>query len=62
MIGDEWKIEKIIRSVNQVLVSLKVEKHPDKTFIGRTLRGFDFLGYCLKPEKMASDEETINGS
>jgi len=24
---------------------LKMEKHPDKTFIGRIDRGFDFLGY-----------------
>ncbi len=28
---------------------LKVEQHPDKTFIGRVERGFDFLGYFLKP-------------
>ena len=24
---------------------LNLEKHPDKTFIGRIERGFDFLGY-----------------
>ena len=28
---------------------LKVEQHPDKTFIGRIERGFDFLGYVMKP-------------
>ncbi|MCP4370557.1 MAG: hypothetical protein GY797_20955 [Deltaproteobacteria bacterium] len=28
---------------------MKVEQHPDKTFIGRVERGFDFLGYYLKP-------------
>ncbi len=28
---------------------LKVEQHPYKTFIGRVERGFDFLGYFLKP-------------
>jgi hypothetical protein len=31
--------------VNRTLNELKVEKHPDKTFIGRIKRGFDFLGY-----------------
>jgi hypothetical protein len=30
--------------VTQVLGSLRLEKHPDKTFIGRIERGFDFLG------------------
>jgi RNA-directed DNA polymerase len=29
--------------VTQVLGSLRLEKHPDKTFIGRIERGFDFL-------------------
>ena len=28
-----------------MLSSLKLEKHPEKTFIGRIERGFDFLGY-----------------
>jgi len=28
---------------------LKVEQHPDKTFIGRIERGFDFLGSVMKP-------------
>ena len=31
--------------VNQTLNELRVEKHPDKTFIGRPEKGFDFLGY-----------------
>jgi hypothetical protein len=26
-----------------------VEKHPDKTFIGKVDRGFDFLGYRFTP-------------
>ncbi len=37
-----------IRIVNETLNVLKVEQHPDKTFIGRVERGFDFLGYFLK--------------
>jgi hypothetical protein len=31
--------------VNRALAELKVQQHPDKTFVGRISRGFDFLGY-----------------
>ena len=40
-----WKLRAAIRRANQVLCGLRLEKHPDKTFIGRLGRGFDFLGY-----------------
>ena len=40
-----WKLRRAVVTVNQILGSLKLEKHPDKTFIGRVTRGFDFLGY-----------------
>ncbi len=36
-----WRLRK---AVNEVLGSLGLLKHPDKTFVGRTERGFDFLG------------------
>lgn len=44
-----WKLRRAVRIVNQTLNELKVEKHPDKTFIGRVGRGFDFLGYRFSP-------------
>jgi RNA-directed DNA polymerase len=31
---NRWKLKKAIQVVNQTLNELKVEKHPDKTFIG----------------------------
>jgi RNA-directed DNA polymerase len=40
-----WKLRRLVGVVNRVLETLKVEKHPDKTSMGRTDRGFDFLGY-----------------
>ena len=40
-----WKLRRAVAEVNEVLDTLKVKQHPDKTFIGRTCRGFDFLGY-----------------
>ncbi len=40
-----WKLRRAVRAVNRVLASLRLDKHPDKTFIGRIEKGFDFLGY-----------------
>lgn len=39
-----WKLRRAIRVMNQVLSSLGLEQHPNKTSIGRLERGFDFLG------------------
>jgi hypothetical protein len=39
----------VIRLVNQTLVELHVEEHPDRTFIGRICRGFDVPGYPFTP-------------
>ena len=38
---------------------LRLEKHPDKTFIGRIEKGFDFLGYHFSPEGLSMAEKTI---
>ena len=39
------RLRAAVRAVNATLASLELEKHPDKTFIGPIVRGFDFLGY-----------------
>ncbi len=54
-----WKLRKAVKVVNQVLGSLKLEKHPDKTFIGRIERGFDFLGYQFRPDRLGVAAKTI---
>ena len=54
------EIKEGVRIVNEILTRLKVEKHPDKTFIGRAVRGFSFLGYFLKPGKIRVANNTIN--
>ena len=38
---------------------MHVEPHPDKTFIGRVSRGFDFLGYAFKPAGLDAAPPTI---
>jgi len=35
-----------------VLESLKLSAHPDKRYIGKTEKGFDFLRYWFRPGKL----------
>jgi hypothetical protein len=43
----------------QTLNELKLEKHPDKTFIGRIAKGFDFLGYSFEPKGLSIAPKTL---
>ncbi len=36
-----------------------MEQHPDKTFIGRIARGFDFLGYWFSPAGLCVAPKTV---
>ncbi len=54
-----WKLRRAVRAVNRVLGALRLEKHPDKTFIGRIESGFDFLGYHFGPEGLTMAARTI---
>ena len=56
--GFRWKLRRAVRVVNQVLTGLRLEKAPEKTFIGRVERGFDFLGYRLSPDGITVAEAT----
>ena len=48
-----WKLRKAVRVVNRVLASLRLVKHPDKTYIGRITKGFEFLGYAFQPNGLS---------
>ncbi|MBD2440971.1 reverse transcriptase/maturase family protein [Nostoc sp. FACHB-110] len=54
-----WKLRAAISAVNQVMNQLEVEQYPDKTFIGRITRGFDFLGYWFTPTGLGVAERTM---
>ncbi len=54
-----WKLRRAVRAVNGVLGTLGLEKHPDKTFIGRIEKGFDFLGYHFGPDGLGVAKATI---
>jgi hypothetical protein len=53
-----WKLRCAIRIVNETLAALGLEKHPDKTYIGRVAKGFDFLGYHLSPRGLVVAQGT----
>ncbi len=54
-----WKLRRAVKVVNEVLRSLRLEKHPDKTFIGRIERGFDFLGFDFSRDGLTVARATI---
>jgi len=54
-----WRLRKAMKVVNQVLAALGLEKHPEKTFIGRIERGFDFLGYHFHPDGLSVAKKTV---
>jgi hypothetical protein len=53
------KLRRAVRVLNQTFDALGLEKHPDKTFIGRVERGFDFLGYHLAPGRLTLARATV---
>ena len=54
-----WKLRDAVRRVNKIMNVLKVEQHPDKTFIGSIERGFDFLGFRFAPGGVRAAQVTI---
>ncbi|EHN8908237.1 hypothetical protein F6T93_001502 [Enterobacter hormaechei] len=45
-----WQLRKHVSKLNQLLAEKHLRQHPDKTFIGRTVRGFDWMGAWLEPQ------------
>ena len=54
-----WKLRRAVKAVNDVLAGLRLEKHPDKTFIGKIEKGFDFLGYHFSRTGLTVAKATI---
>ena len=46
------KLKSALRCMYRVLEQLKLTVHPDKRSIGTTHRGFDFLGYRIRPDRL----------
>jgi hypothetical protein len=54
-----WHLRKAVRIVNQHFNQLKVAQAPDKTFIGKISKGFDFLGYQFGKDKLRVSKRTL---
>jgi hypothetical protein len=54
-----WQLRKAVKVVNQVLASLGLAKHPEKTFIGRIEKGFDWLGYHISRDGLRLTTTTL---
>jgi hypothetical protein len=48
-----------VRTVNQHFNELKIEQAPDKTFIGKISKGFDFLGYHFDGKNLTVAAKTV---
>ena len=57
-----WHLRKAVRTVNQHFNQLKVAQAPDKTFIGRIEKEFDFLGYRFGLPELGLAEKTITNA
>jgi len=53
------KLRRAVALLNGIFTTLGLEKHPNKTFIGRVEKGFDFLGYCLWPDRLTVAQATV---
>ena len=54
-----WQNRRAVKALNQCFNRLKVKQHPDKTFIGRIDRGFDFLGYHFSRKALTLASNTV---
>ncbi|MES2888682.1 MAG: hypothetical protein V4739_11795 [Pseudomonadota bacterium] len=48
-----------MRTLNKTFDELKLAQAPEKTFIGRIARGFDFLGYYFSRATLALAPKTL---
>lgn len=59
MVESRWRLRRAVKILNSCLVELKLEKHPDKTFVERLDKGFDFLGYHFSTAELSLADQTI---
>jgi hypothetical protein len=54
-----WHLRDAIKQLNLEFNALKVKQHPDKKFIGRIEKGFNFLGYHFSRESLQLANITV---
>ena len=46
------QLKKAVRCTHKIVQQLNLTLHPDKTYIGRIKKGFDYLGFHIKPPEV----------
>ncbi len=59
MASTRWKLKRAIALVKHGLAQLGLRTHPDKTWVGKTEQGFDFLGYHLSRNEVTMAQATV---
>lgn len=54
-----WKLRRAIATVKHHMENLKLDLHPDKSFMGRIEKGFDFLGYHFSKHPIGIATSTL---
>ena len=54
-----WQLRRAVATLHRVFARLKLSIHPDKTFIGRIEKGFDFLGYHFSRQPIRLASKTV---
>lgn len=49
-----WHLRKAVRQLNGMLATLGFTQHPDKTFIGKVEKGFDWMGFFFNADGCVS--------
>lgn len=60
LVPTRWKLRRVVAMVHQILTSLGLQMHPDKTFMGRIEKGFSFLGYQFSPAGLSVALPTLD--
>ncbi|MCK5921490.1 MAG: group II intron reverse transcriptase domain-containing protein, partial [Methylococcales bacterium] len=55
-----WGLRTISKQVYAVLKSLRVDVHPDKTYLGKAQKGFDFLGFRVTPTSTHPSTQSVS--
>ena len=54
-----WKPRRVVKTLDRELDAWQFEKHPERTFIGRIEKRFDFLGYRFTPRSLTVARKPI---
>ena len=55
-----WVLRRAVRRIREVVARLRLELAPDKTFVGRVSRGFDFCGYFFDGVRVGVSRAAIS--